>query len=133
MSAAATAITVEHDIAKYYASAAKARSIHWYAEGLTQAQTVQGIVHVDDSLIFSKSLCYDCLEYGATHCWPREIGMEVEQRGPEIVFLHIRVSVRNEVCSCPVSFAPAMPNAPYARGTADFPKISRVPPFSWLF
>ena len=65
MSAAATAITIEHDIARYYADKNRALSVGWRVDGLMQQQTIQGVVHVDDSLIFSKALCSDCLEHGA--------------------------------------------------------------------
>eukprot|EP00974_Lingulodinium_polyedra_P009409 900560-Lingulodinium_polyedra.AAC.1 len=122
VSAAATSITIEHDVARLYSNNNVAHEIGWHCKKMPTCSVVQGIVHVDDSMIMSKTLCSRCIESGALKCWPRDIGMEVEQRAPDLTFLHLTLHVRDEITACPIDFYPSMPNAPFARGEVDFPK-----------
>lgn len=126
MSAVATSVTLEHDVSRLYAHRDRARSLGWYVGKMPTPQVIQGIIHVDDTLIFSKTLCHRCIESGILRCWPRELGMEVEQRPPVLTFLHITMTLKNVVEECPVVFRPSTPNEAYAKGEMEEPMVARV-------
>ena len=130
MSAAATAITVEHDVADIYRNRARAKELGWHCGKLPTQQVIQGIVHIDDALVFSKkTLCHDCLKNGILRCFPQDIGMTIEQQNPQLTFLHVTLDVKDSIEECPIDFSPSAPNSDYSRGVSDYPKVARVPPF----
>jgi len=130
MSAAATSITIEHDISRvFFSDRNAAAAIGWKCDQFPTSQVIQGIVHVDDALICSKMLCSSCIEEGLLQCWPRDIGMEVEQRNPQLKFLHIAMTIRDEISMCPIDFFPSAPNADFATGICEYPMVAKIPPY----
>ena len=69
------------------------------------------------------------MEKGALRCWPKDIGLAVEQKGPNVTFLHLSLRVRDEISECPLDIFPAMPNSAFSRGEEIVPNIVRVPPY----
>ena len=56
-------------------------------------QVVAGCMHVDDSVIFSKVMCKHCIIQGMRKLWPTDVGLELEEEGPMVRFLHSIISI----------------------------------------
>ena len=93
-------------------------------------KTIQGLIHVDDTLIASKIHCASCLEKGVKMLWPENLGIEIEHRPPILDFLHIRIELLDCIVECPVNFTPLFKNEDFARGNTEYQKIASVVPFT---
>ena len=60
----ATLIDIGEEIRRLYTYTYVAQRAGLHYEGLTTQEVVQGIQHVDDSLVLSKILCQNCLLKG---------------------------------------------------------------------
>ena len=85
-------------------------------------KTIQGLIHVDDTLIASKIHCASCLEKGVKVLWPENLGIEIEHRPPILDFLHIRIELLDCIVECPVNFTPLFKNEDFARGNTEYQK-----------
>ena len=59
----------------------------WHVPGLSIHEVIQGITHVDDSLVISKIFCPDCLLAGVLELFPKDVGVSEEGRPPSTRFL----------------------------------------------
>eukprot|EP00974_Lingulodinium_polyedra_P018946 1833226-Lingulodinium_polyedra.AAC.1 len=105
-SAAATTVDLEHDVSSLYCDTRVARRVGWLVPKVDMRHTVQGVLHVDDSIVFSKILCEDCLIAGVAKLFPADIGMSCEARGACIPFLHAQIVIIDEECAVPVVITP---------------------------
>eukprot|EP00974_Lingulodinium_polyedra_P036363 3488316-Lingulodinium_polyedra.AAC.1 len=103
--------------------------MEWDCASLPTEAIVQGLLHVDDSLVLSKVLCHSCLSKGMSKLWPPDIGISIESTPPSLVFLHVSITLLDKIEPCPIVFAPSTPNAAYAKGEEDFPAVSKLPPY----
>ena len=78
---------------------------------------------------YQKTICNKCLASGMSRLWPPDVGISIEGVPPTITFLHLTLTLLDKVDECPISFAPAAPNADFATGISDFPVVSKIPPF----
>ena len=54
LSAAATAITLDHDVSMTYRYPERAKRLGWYYANWKTESIIQGVLHVDDSCVFFK-------------------------------------------------------------------------------
>ena len=101
------------------------KRVGWFIPELSFQQTVGGMLHVDDSIVFSKIFCNDCLERGVQRMWPPDVGVEREGTHPVIRFLHAVLVFDN----CDVHVFPFTPNSMFSLGFHYKQKIARLGPY----
>eukprot|EP00974_Lingulodinium_polyedra_P059025 5683870-Lingulodinium_polyedra.AAC.1 len=95
MSAAATTVTLEHDIAMLHRYSDRAKRLGWHHKNWDVSKVIQGLLHVDDSFVMSKVLCWKCIERGMKMLWPKDIGISTEHKPPCLVFLHLQIELKD--------------------------------------
>ena len=87
MSAAATCIDIEMDVASLAQGNATLKRVKWFVPSaplLKSSQLVAGFQHVDDALVCSKIFCEECLLNGVRKLWPEDVGVSLEGSGNSI-------------------------------------------------
>ena len=130
VSSPCTSLDLETAISRFYTDPEVGRKIGWHVPGVAPEALVQGLLHVDDSLVLSKALCCDCLLAGVQHLWPQDVGVTLEGHGAKVPFLHVEILVANAADPCPVRAVPSAPNRAYARGEAPHPTFAKLAPFA---
>ena len=104
----ATLVDLGTDVSQLYRSTKKQKQVGWYISGVPLSRSIQGLQHVDDALVFSTVFCDECVERGMCRLWPRDVGVEVEERGQSITFLRSQFTVLD---GKNVIVQPATPNS----------------------
>lgn len=125
-----TQVDLQEDVYQLHKDPRVLARTGWAHRRLPVDQIVTGLTHVDDMVIFSKIWCASCLERGSLQLFPHDVGMQKEEQGPQLRFLHAQLSVSADVSACPVVIQPYNPNGAFARGEADSPALSRLAPFA---
>ena len=120
-----TLIDLQHDVFLASGSIDVRKRIGWHIEGLSLEQVMGGVMHVDDSLLFSKCLCEDCLEKGMCELWPKDVGCSKEDGGCCMRFLNSFVFINNDK----FEIFPHHPNIPFVLGYKAEQTVSRLGPY----
>ena len=129
VSAPCTSLDLETAIERFYANPAVAQDVGWHLDGYKAQQLVQGMLHVDDSVVFSKVYCEDCFFNGVQKLWPRDVGVSLEASGEHVPFLHVELHVHHEKGPAPVHVTPLAHNTCFARGQAAHPHYAKLAPY----
>jgi hypothetical protein len=111
----------------------KRENLGWLVDDLSHEETMQAVLHVDDCLLMSRSLCGTCLYAGLQKLWPADVGTELEGENPVIRFLQTILLVKNG----DLIVLPFSPNIEFALGITEHQKIARMGDFAnsseWSF
>ena len=127
LSEPATLADLGEDVWRMYSSAPFRQKLGWHIPHLSGEQTIQGLQHVDDALIFSKVLCRECLFAGVQNLWPADVGTTLEGHGLPMQFLHGRI----EEADGDLVVLPYSHNSDFARGLSDRPERAKFPNFAY--
>ena len=96
---------------------------------LNMGAVVQGVLHVDDTLILSRIHCTSCLWKNIQRIWPEDVGLTLEGEGPTFSFLHTEVCIVNDGRFGEIGVKPLMKSTAFASGEEDFPSYSKLAPY----
>ena len=128
VSAPCASLDLETAVERFYTSPAVAQEVGWYLDGFAPSELVQGMLHVDDAIAFSKVFCEDCLYEGVRKLWPEDVGVSLEASGEAVPFLHVLVHVHKDASAAPVHVTPLGHNSDFARGLAFDPFFAKLAP-----
>ena len=104
-----TMVDLGHSVLEVNGSQHRLRNTGWnitvQGQMLSFQQCVQGILHVDDSLLLSCVMCEECMEMGVANMWPKDVGASKEDSGFVVCFL-------SSVGVCMVVILDSLPSAP---------------------
>ena len=121
-----TLVDLQECIRLLYTHPDMLKEIGWKHRDFTVNQIVQGITHVDDSLVISKVLCHDCLYEGCCRLFPKDVGTSLEETGPYMRFLNSWLIVGDES----IHVLPFSPNVRFALHLDDKQKVARLGDFN---
>ena len=129
VSSPCTSLDLETAICRYYRDPETAKRVGWTLDGYFPEQLVQGLLHVDDAIAFSKVFCCECLFQGIERLWPEDVGVSLEGSGGTVPFLHVEVQATDEATADPVRVVPLSHNRDFAQGAALLPAFAKLPPY----
>ena len=129
VSAPCTSLDLDTAIVSFYNDPEVAEATGWVLDDASPGDLVQGLLHVDDSLIMSKVFCYDCLLHGVEKLWPQDVGASLEGKGARIPFLHVELQIGNAPEPAPIRAVPLSHNRAFAQGQAAHPAFATLPPY----
>jgi len=125
-----TAYDLDLHSRRMYESKKHAQAIGVHIPGIKTSQVVQGLLHVDDSVVFSKIFCCSCLGSLVQRLWPKDVSAKIEASGPTIPFLHCVINAHpNSIFTNHVTFTPTLQNLEFCLGLAADPKTSKFPQY----
>ena len=120
-----TLVDLQHDILVASIDMHTRTRVGWQFRDFTFNETITGVQHVDDCLMFSKILCPQCMLDGLAKLWPEDVGCTDEGGDCCVQMLNSFVLIRSDK----VFVFPHNPNVPYAMNLTDHQTISRLGPF----
>ena len=124
-----TNLDLEYDIRKLYKCGSKQCESGLQYKNHSMSSIIQGCLHVDDCLVFSRIWCPDCLWDAMRKIWPEDVGLTLESSGPSFEFLHSKVTIVPENYGA-LEISPLLKSEEFVNGDKEFPTYSKIPPYS---
>lgn len=132
MSEPATLADLGEDIHFLYADQSRAETCGFSFQGRKTAELVEGLLYVDDNLVFSKTFCSTCLYNGVKKLFPGHMGFTLEGENLLMQYLQARI-LQNGGHFVVLPFSV---NDDFSEGNSPHPKIARLADYTmrigWL-
>ena len=112
-------------IARLYIDEQLQRDIGLAVNGIPFEKTVQGLMHVDDSIMISFIHCNQCMLRGIQTLFPRDVGVSDEGTQPILKFLNAVIHVSGDS----VRLLPHFPNGSFAFRESKFQFVAKLGDF----
>ena len=125
MSEPGTLIDLSENLLNVFNNNELLKDLGWSYENSNIQEVVSGLMHVDDSILFSKTFCVDCLSKGIAKLWPTDVGVSKEEEGPILRFLSTFIMAQE----ARLLVLPHNPNFEFAFGKQSAQKVARLGTF----
>ena len=93
---------------------------------MATTRVIQALLHVDDALVCSKSLCCNCLATTIQRAWPADVEPKIEESGHKINFLHCTITAEERsIFTNKVTYTVQTPNFNFTKGTTTAPRMAK--------
>ena len=121
-----TSFDLDHNSRRVYSSKKEAQKAGAYVAGCSTARAIQGLLHVDDCIVFSKIWCETCLFAIISRLWPPDVVAKLEERGSDIDFLHAHIRCEDSsIYINRIHITPLTPNLRFCLGETLVPKVAK--------